>query len=320
MNRNDRLVGILMQLQQHDQRRAEDLAAHFEVSVRTIYRDIQALCETGVPVIAMTGQGYSLPDDFFLPPINFTVEEAFMLILGSNFMAQNFDTHYADIAQSATQKIQTVLPSQYREEIEYLQQNISVFASESPDENRTMKLKQIRQAIMQTRKIRMAYTKRFNINHKPEHVVREIDPYSLAQHNNTWYLLAYCHLREEMRVFRLSRIDDLQILPYTFERPENLKQQWVRPDKVRQLIIRVLVDWSVARWVQELGSFFTESIEETTNGLLITLRVEHEREVMQWLLSWGSNLEVLEPEHVRQLVIGEAKSLIEKYEKVKIPY
>ncbi len=320
MNRNDRLVGILMQLQQHKQRRAEDLANHFEVSVRTIYRDIQALCETGVPVIAMTGQGYSLPDDFFLPPVNFTVEEAFMLILGSRFMAQNFDTHYADISQSAAQKIQTVLPKQYHEEIEYLQQNISVFASESTDKNRTTKLKQIRQAIMQTRRIRMAYTKRFNEGHQPEHIVRDVDPYSLAQHNNVWFLLAYCHLRQGMRVFRLSRIDELQILTHTFERPENLKQQWVRPSEARQLRIRVLVSWKVARWVQEVGSFFTEFEEETPEGLLITLRVEHERDVMQWLLSWGSNLEVLEPEHVRQAVFDEIKTMSQQYEKVKNPY
>ena len=110
MVRSDRLLGILMQLQRHKQRRAEDLASTFEVSVRTIYRDIQALCETGVPVIAMTGQGYSLPDEFFLPPLNFTLEEAFMLILSSDFMAQNFDSYYADIAQSATEKSRWFYP------------------------------------------------------------------------------------------------------------------------------------------------------------------------------------------------------------------
>lgn len=320
MNRTDRLIGILMQLQRHKQRRAEDLADKFEVSVRTIYRDIQALCETGVPVIAITGQGYSLPEEFFLPPVNFTLEEAFMLILGSDFMMQSFDSHYAEIAQSASEKIHTVLPDKYHAEIAYLQENIQIFAADSPDDNRAFKLKQLRQAIMQKRRTYIAYTKPFQIASESPTTSREIDPYSLAQYNNIWFLLAYCHLREEIRVFRLSRIDDLRILPIHFERRANLEQEWVRPNSVRNLIIRILVRWDIVRRVMETPSFFTESSEESPDGLLITLRVEHERDVMQWLLSWGSQIEVLEPLHVRQSMIEQARAVLDQYEKVKIPY
>ena len=320
MNRSDRLLGILMQLQRHKQRRAEDLASTFEVSVRTIYRDIQALCETGVPVIAMTGQGYSLPEEFFLPPLNFTLEEAFMLILGTDFIAQSFDSHYADIAQSATEKIQMVLPDPYSDEIAYLKKNIAIYASESSDENRTFKLKQLRQAIMQKRSVQIAYTKRFQTDLESQSTLREIDPYRLAQYNNIWFLQAYCHLREEIRIFRLSRIDDLRILPLSFERPQNLTQEWVRPDSVRNLTIKVLACWEVARWIQESPSFFTESMEEMPDGLLITLKVEHEREVMQWLLSYGASIKILEPAHLRQTMIEEARAVLEQYEKVKIPY
>lgn len=320
MNRTDRLIGILMQLQRHKQRRAEDLADKFEVSVRTIYRDIQALCETGVPVIAITGQGYSLPDEFFLPPINFTLEEAFMLILGSGFLAQNFDSYYANIAQSASEKIHTILPDKYHEEIAYLQENIQIFAADSPDDNRAFKLKQLRQAMMQKRRVHISYTKPFQTGVTAQSTQREIDPYSLAQYNNIWFLLAYCHLREEIRVFRFSRIDNLQILPLTFERPANLEQKWIHSDRVRNLIIRVLARWDIARQVMESLSRFTESSEETPDGLLITLRVEHEREVMKWLLSWGANIEILEPVHVRQSMIEQAQAVLAQYEKVKIPY
>jgi len=320
MNRTDRLVGILMQLQRHKQRRAEDLASKFEVSVRTIYRDIQALCETGVPIIAMTGQGYSLPDEFFLPPVNFTIEEAFMLILGTDFMAQNFDEHYEAIARTATEKIQTVLPEKYHDEVVYLQKNIAVYSSDSPDSERNFKLKQIRQAMIQTRRIRMTYTTRFSSDGRQSATVRDIDPYSLAQYDNKWYLLAYCHLREEMRVFRLSRIDDLQIIPVQFERPAQITRQWVRPDSARTVIIRVLAQHDIARWIQESPSFFIDTMEETVDGLLITLRVEHEREVMSWIQSYGSKIEVLEPEHVREAILEDAKRLLEQYEKVKIPY
>ncbi len=320
MNRSDRLLGILMQLQRHKERRAEDLASTFEVSVRTIYRDIQALCETGVPVIAMTGQGYSLPEEFFLPPLNFTLEEAFMLILGADFISQSFDTHYADIAQAATEKIQMVLPSPYYDEIAYLKKNIAVYAPESSDEDRSFKLKQLRQAIMQKRRVQIAYTRRFQTDTTPQSTVREIEPYRLAQYNHIWFLQAYCHLREEIRIFRLSRIDDLRILPLSFERPTELNQDWVRPDSVRNLTIKVLAKWEVARWIQETPSFYTRSMEETPDGLLITLKVEHERDVMQWLLSFGANVEVLEPAFVREALIDEARAVLEQYGKVKIPY
>lgn len=82
MNRTDRLLAIILELQDRKHLRAEDLAAIFEVSKRTIYRDIQALCEAGVPVVAMTGQGYSLPEGYFLPPVSFSPDEALLLILG----------------------------------------------------------------------------------------------------------------------------------------------------------------------------------------------------------------------------------------------
>ena len=79
MNRTDRLLAILLEFQRKGARRAEDLAATFETSKRTIYRDIQALCESGVPVVAQPGVGYSLVEGYFLPPVSFSVDEATML-------------------------------------------------------------------------------------------------------------------------------------------------------------------------------------------------------------------------------------------------
>src|SRR6266545_780388 len=83
MNRTDRLLAIVLELQRKGARRAEDLAATFETSKRTIYRDIQALCESGVPVVAQPGVGYSLVEGYFLPPVSFSVDEATMLLRGA---------------------------------------------------------------------------------------------------------------------------------------------------------------------------------------------------------------------------------------------
>ena len=113
MNKTDRLLAIVLELQGKGRQRAEDLAATFETSKRTIYRDVLALCEAGVPIISIPGQGYSLMKGYFLPPLSFTTEEATMLLLGSDFMARNFDAQYRLAAESASRKIGSVLPRHY---------------------------------------------------------------------------------------------------------------------------------------------------------------------------------------------------------------
>ena len=85
MNKTDRLLVIVLELQRKEVVRAENLATLFETSVRTIYRDIQALSEAGVPIIGAPGRGYSLMEGYFLPPIGFTVPEAVSLLIGTDF-------------------------------------------------------------------------------------------------------------------------------------------------------------------------------------------------------------------------------------------
>src|SRR5690348_869018 len=143
MNRTDRLLAIVLELQGKGRQRAEDLARTFETSKRTIYRDIQALGESGVPLISTPGHGYSLMPGYFLPPLSFSTEEATMLLLGSDFMAQNFDAQYRAAAQSASRKIIGVLPSKLRDEVEYLQSSIQFVAlgvNSNPPEQEKLQL------------------------------------------------------------------------------------------------------------------------------------------------------------------------------------
>lgn len=104
MNKTDRLLAIVLELQSREVVRGGDLAALLEISVRTIYRDIQALSEAGVPIIGAPGTGYSLMEGYFLPPIIFTVEEAVTLLIGTDFIEQRFDDEYRVRAQAARKK------------------------------------------------------------------------------------------------------------------------------------------------------------------------------------------------------------------------
>jgi biotin operon repressor len=124
MNRTDRLLAIILELQAKHHVRAEDLAQTFEVSKRTIYRDIDALGESGVPIVAMPGLGYSLIEGYFLPPLAFTSDEAIMLLLGADFVARNFDAQYRQATQLASHTMMAVLSEAHRREVEYLQRCI----------------------------------------------------------------------------------------------------------------------------------------------------------------------------------------------------
>ena len=120
------MLAIVLELQNNGEQRAEDLAATFEVSKRTIYRDIDALCETGVPIASARGQGYTLIEGYFLPPLNFTIDEALMLVLGADLSAQSFDAQYKSAAEMALKKIEAVLPQRYHDQFTYLKTNLSL--------------------------------------------------------------------------------------------------------------------------------------------------------------------------------------------------
>src|SRR5260221_14708001 len=120
MKRTDRLLAIVLELQGKGRQRAEDLAATFETSKRTIYRDIQALGEAGVPLISMPGQGYSLMKGYFLPPLSFSSDEATMWFLARFFMAQNLRAIYAQRTKSHTQKRKRFFPAHLRRDEPHL--------------------------------------------------------------------------------------------------------------------------------------------------------------------------------------------------------
>jgi predicted DNA-binding transcriptional regulator YafY len=314
MNRTDRLLAIVLELQGKGHQRAEDLAETFETSKRTIYRDMQALGQAGVPLISVPGRGYSLMKGYFLPPLSFTTDEATMLLLGSDFMAQNFDAQYRAAAQSASRKIEGVLPEKLRDEVHYLQNSIRFISRDTLEFSpRAELLQQLRRAIIQRTTVRFHYHTRHAAAGKIEQNNREADPYGLVHTGGAWYLLAWCHLRQDIRYFRLERMENLELLPATFQRPTGFTMQPSRSNDSRTTIIRVRFDHEIARWVQEAPSFYTIHEEQTPDGLSVTLKVRQESEVLQWLLSWGRHAHILEPESLRTRLKEEAQAILENY-------
>lgn len=308
MNKTDRMLAIVLELQGKGRQRAEDLATTFETSKRTIYRDMLALGEAGVPVVSIPGLGYSLMEGYFLPPLHFTTEEAIILLLGSGFMAQNFDSLYQVAARSASSKIANVLPDKQRREVHLLQEGIQFIGTNPVGPELEEKLLPLRRAILERITVSFLYHTRHPEEDSPSNR-RSVNPYGLIHLNNVWHLTAYCHLRQSIRFFRLDRMDQLELLDQHFERPPDYAMQPRRTSREGPIQVRVLFDRIVERWVRESPSFFTIAQEETSDGLLVTLRIRREEEIIQWLLGWGSHFKVLEPASLRQRLREEAQAM-----------
>lgn len=313
MNRTDRLLAIVLELQRHGARRAEDLAATFETSKRTIYRDMDALAESGVPIVSMPGHGYSLVDGYFLPPLSFSHDEAIMLLLGADAMAGTFDAQYRKAADSAGAKIETVLAPKQRGDVKSLKASFMFVSSFLASDPAVLeRLQQLRRAILECRVVRFRYHARFAA---PESsgAFRLADPHGLAFVERSWYLSARDHKHDDVRRFRLDRIEALSLTDTYYARPDAEALLAERDRNARdELSLEVVALFAprVARWVREARSWFAVSEEDTRDGLRVTFRVRHADELTQYLLQWGGAVRVESPASLRAQLADEARAML----------
>jgi predicted DNA-binding transcriptional regulator YafY len=315
MNKTDRLLAIVLELQRNKVLRAEDLAATFETSVRTIYRDIQALSEAGVSVIGAPGQGYSLMDGYFLPPVSFTVEEAVTLLIGTDFIERWFDTYYAGKSRTSRRKIEAILPEPIRSEATRIRKSFRLLAT-AEDAARIQEktyLEVIRRAVLEERKICFHYSKRIAEADGNRKSVRTVAPYGLVLLRGSWVLIGWCELRQDIRNFRLSRMTELMDLESRFKVPMDFDLDAYKPPDDRNVRVQVLVQSDIADKVREANNFYFESIEEHAEGVLMNFRVRQPEELLHALLGWGGEVVVLEPESLRHQVKKELKKAFDRY-------
>jgi predicted DNA-binding transcriptional regulator YafY len=255
--------------------------------------------------------GYSLMEGYFLPPLTFSADEAAMLLLGSDVMAQSFDRQYRAAAEAAGRKIAGVLPEGLRAEVAALRESILFVQASGTLEERS--LGRLRQAILDRRSVRFLYHTRHRTEGAGDPTTREVDPYTLVHVQGAWYLTGHDHLRGQARTFRLDRMEELTELERTFTRPEGMQVHRPRGD-VRPVEVRALFAREIVRWVRESRSFFATAEEENSEGLLVTLHVRQESEILAWLLGWGRHVRVLAPESLRRTMAEEARTLLRAHQ------
>lgn len=210
--RLSRLTAILTQLQTKRLVTATLLAEKFQVSVRTIYRDIRALEQSGVPILTEEGKGYSLMEGYRLPPVSFTETEANALITAEQLVLKNKDASFVKEYSAAIDKIKSVLRHHTKENVNLLSSRIAIGQNYNLDRTSNY-LSSLQLALTNFEVTKIVYQK----PDSEESSTRAIEPFAIFNTKENWLLVAYCRLRQSFRVFRLDRIKKLEILPEKFE-------------------------------------------------------------------------------------------------------
>jgi len=214
MNRVDRLVGVLTQLQSRRYVTAEQLSEKFGISVRTIYRDIRALEEVGIPVSFENHKGYFIVPGYFLPPVTFTSDEANALVILSSLSDQFTDQSIAAHTGSAIDKVRAVLKSTEKGYADDLSERIVVIGDNA---RRFAYLSDIQQSISRRIRLNIDY-----IDSKERPTRREIEPIGLIYYTNQWHMIAWCWLRLDYRDFIIGKIQKLTLTGIPFRKKDHI--------------------------------------------------------------------------------------------------
>ncbi|MBO9593429.1 MAG: YafY family transcriptional regulator [Niabella sp.] len=308
MNKFDRIVAILIQLQSKRIVKAQDLADRFNVSLRTIYRDIRSLQTAGVPIASEAGIGYELVEGYRLPPVMFTREEASSFVAAEKLMQKFIDKRLGDHFASAIAKMKAVLRMADKDWISSIESQVQVRSAQSIfNEKVPEALSVLFDSLAQKVQVEIRYKK--IASSTPE--IRKIEPVGVFHENDFWYIMAYCHLRKDYRRFRTDRIQGIlkTEIPFTKEHPE-LKEFLNQRREVPRTKVRIVVAPKVAAYLQWNRHYhgFTEE-KETSEGIEMTFMCGYpESDFARWFLGFGDHAKILEPESLRQCV----RQIIEK--------
>nr|WP_321233590.1 YafY family protein [uncultured Psychroserpens sp.] len=212
MSQLSRLISILTLLRSKRLLTATELADKFDVSIRTIYRDIRKLEDAGIPVMTIEGKGYSLMEGYTVAPVQFTEKQANALITAQHLVNQTNDVSFSNDFKDAMTKIKSVFKTSVQEKSELLSSKIYVFDSNYENISSNA-LSEIQIAITNFNYVDINYRKADD----PNISFRRIEPYAFYSTNHKWILIAWCHLRNDYRAFRIDRVQNFKILNDTFE-------------------------------------------------------------------------------------------------------
>ena len=318
LNKTERLFALVLLLQNRPNMTSRDLAEHFGVSRRTVFRDLRTLGESGVPLTYAEDGGYEILEGYQLPPLMFSAREAATLLVGTGFTKLQPDASLRKDADAVAMKIRNVLPETVREYIDRLQER-TVLApfnetqgrgATGDDEGLWFELSE---AIARQRQVKMTYY----VASRDEETVRTVDPLGLVYYSDHWNLIGYDHLRDDIRNFRLDRIKKLRTRfdrfepPADFDLKEHLRERGTSPQNVRMTVRFRDRAW---RWAKRQVPADVEQALPVGEGWTeVTFEFENPGYVAKWLLRYGTDAEVVAPDALRDAVASQARAIAEMY-------
>lgn len=216
MNRLDRLFAILVHLQSKKFVPAERISDKFEISLRTVYRDIKALIASGIPISHEQGRGYFIVSGFFLSPVAFTMEESSALLLMEKMVRAMADKATATQYASAMTKIKSVMKGSQQDLLEILDASTHLQLNE---------MWQLQENFIPLVQNAIAHKKQLEIQYKDkseQESRRTIEPIGLIFYAFGWHVIAWCYLRNDYRDFKLSRVLTIQPKEIDFQKKDHL--------------------------------------------------------------------------------------------------
>jgi predicted DNA-binding transcriptional regulator YafY len=305
-----RLLTILELLQTHEQLSSAELAARLEVDARTVRRYIVMLQDMGIPVEAEMGRngGYTLRPGFKLPPMMFTNDEVSALVLGLLVVRHLGLTAASCAIEGAMVKLQRVLPEALRRQAESIQDALVFSMPRSQPPIHESMLTVLGQAIHETRQVQLIYQT------ETDATTRTVDPYGLVCTGGRWYLIGYCHLRTDRRVFRVDRIVDAQpqreafTPPADFNSLEFLFQSFANiPDRwTVEVILKTTREQATKDIPPGLGT-----LEENADGILFRTAVGDIDWMARFLVGLGCPFVVHQPPELRAALASLAMQILD---------
>lgn len=305
-----RLLTLLDLLQSRPSVSAAQLAERLEVETRSVRRYIIMLQDIGIPVEAVRGRygGYRLRPGFKLPPLMWTEEEAVAVTLGLQAIHQIGFSQSIPVIERALAKVERVLPQSLREQVQAIQEMVVLDLVPRARTEPGRYMMPLSMAASQGKRVWMRYQSRPH-----EERERAFDCYGLAYHNGRWYAVGYCHLRQDTRIFRLDRIQALEIHEERFTLPTNFDCL----DYMIQAFAAIPARWLAEVLLQANPEHLRETVpptfatlEETPEGILLRAYDDDLRHTARFLVSLGCPFRVLQPPELVEAIRTLARELL----------
>lgn len=319
MAKNDNMLAILWMLNSGVKMTAKQISEKLEINIRTVYRHIDALCASGVPIISNPGHngGYSLLNNFIRAPLLFNMEEKKALLHAAVF-AKEAGYPLSEALDNATSKLKMY---SNQEQESTLNHHLAGFEVINRMVNSSIQpiLAELEQAVEKEFSVEIDYrTSREEQSRK-----RTIDPYGMVYWNNKWYTVAFCHLRNEIRSFRVDRILRIKCTQIIFKRPKAFSAREIfmknlLPDLAGKEGLISLIIEGRSEALNELCMhwFLGHHLKERTSNRAIFLFEEKSIHIYvpYFLLSYGKSIQIIEPQSLKEKLVAIASELMEYYQ------